>query len=178
MLLPELTGLAAAGGTAGLLGVRAVRQQRMCADMRWKALMLPRRVDGDAVVSALRSLSGLVSSPLIVIAGSGAVVLEVGVEDSEIIHRIAVPSAWEDSVLGQLRAAMPGVHIGESAPRPHVAAAVELRRRGRAPLRDDDAETIAGGVLHALSAVVGHGSHPVDDCSRAGRPARSGAGAS
>ena len=152
---PEITTLAAAGATAALLGARAVRHQRIAGDIAWFALTLPRRVDGDAVVSALRSLSGLTSGPMSVVMGTGAVILEVGVHDSEIVHRVAVPSTWEAAVLGQLHAAMPGLHVRANPPRPAVQFAIELGRRGDARLRDDDSETVAAGVLIALSGISG-----------------------
>ena len=90
-----------------------------------------------------------------IVVGTGAVVLEVSVHDSEIVHRVAVPPAWEAAVLSQLRAAMPGLHVGASPPRPAVPFAVELGRRGDAPLRDDDSEAVAAGVLMALSGTSG-----------------------
>ena len=152
---PEITTVAAAGATAALLGARAVRYQRIASTAAWFALTLPRRVDRVAVVSALRSLSGLTSSRMGVVVGTGAVVLEVGVHDSEIVHRIAVPSRWEASVLGQLHAAMPGLHVGANPPRPAVPFAIELGHRGDGQLRDDDSETVAAGVLMALSGISG-----------------------
>ncbi len=152
---PEITTVAAAAASAALLRARAVRQRRIAASATWFALTLPRRVDSDAVISALRSLSGLTSSPLSVVVGTGAVVLEVGVHNSEVAHRVAVPSSWEPAVLGQFRAAMPGLHVGANPPRPAVTFAVELGRRGDAPLRDDESESVAAGVLMALSGMSG-----------------------
>lgn len=113
--------------------------------MIWYRLRWPREVTPEQIAQVFRVLATVGGQPVVIEAVGSAGVVE---------HRLALPEARAENVVSQLRAAIPGLAIEESAVRLPLAAshAVELRlTTRRRPLRTDDMASVSRVLLTALA---------------------------
>jgi len=113
--------------------------------MLWYRLRWPREVTPDQITQVFRVLATVGGQPNVIEVVGSAGVVE---------HRLALPEARAEIVVSQLRAAIPGLAIEESAVRLPLAAshAVELRlTTRRRPLRTDDMASVSRVLLTALA---------------------------
>jgi hypothetical protein len=112
--------------------------------LTWYRLRWPREVEPEQIAQVFRLLATAAGSPVVI----EAVGLPGMVE-----HRLALPGNAE-SVVDQLRAAIPGLALEQAGTRPAISAtrAVELRMTTkRRPLRTDDVAAVNRAVLTALA---------------------------
>lgn len=113
--------------------------------MLWYRLRWPREVLPEQLTQVFRLLATIGGQPIVIEAvGSGG-----GVE-----HRLALPASRAENVVDQLRAAIPGLALEESAVRLPLGAshAVELRlTTRRRALRTDDIDAVSRALLTALA---------------------------
>ncbi len=113
--------------------------------MLWYRLRWPREVTPEQITQVFRVLA--------TVGGQPNVIEAVG-SPASVEHRLALPEARAENVVSQLRAAIPGLAIEESAVRLPLAAshAVELRlTTRRRPLRTDDMANVSRVLLTALA---------------------------
>jgi hypothetical protein len=112
--------------------------------LTWYRLRWPREVEPEQIAQVFRLLATAAGSPVVI----EAVGLPGMVE-----HRLALPGNAE-SVVDQLRAAIPGLALEQAGTRPAISAtrAVELRMTTkRRPLRTDDLAGVSRATLTALA---------------------------
>lgn len=115
------------------------------AVLTWHRLRWPREVEPDQLTQALR---------LLATAGGSPVVVEAVGSPGRVEHRLALPQAQAESMVEQLRAAIPGLSIEVLADRPplSVTRAVKLRTTTQhRPLQTDDLASVSRAVLTALA---------------------------
>lgn len=107
----------------------------------------------DAVVGFVRSLGGLLRPWWRRPFGLVAVVLEVRADERGVYHRLLAPEGQAGYLVGQLRAAIPGVRVTPE----EEAATLELTLAGevgisasRSPLRVDQPASVAAALLASL----------------------------
>jgi Type IV secretion-system coupling protein DNA-binding domain len=111
----------------------------------WYRLRWPREVTPEQITQVFRLLATVAGRPVVVEAVGSPGTVE---------HRLAVPPGRAESVVDQLRAAIPGLAVEEVGTRPAIAAtrAVELRlSTKRRPLRTDDMAGVSRAVLTVLT---------------------------
>ncbi len=115
--------------------------------LRWYDLRWPREVTPEQVLHMARLLATTSGWPVVVEA--------IG-SPGRVTHRLAIPAVRTESVIDQLRAALPGLSLeglDDRAPLP-LRQAVELRlSTARRPLRTDDPASVSRPVLTALAQV-------------------------
>jgi hypothetical protein len=119
------------------------------AAVAWHWLRWPREVTAEQITQAFRLLASVAGQP-VVIEGVGS--------HGVVEHRLALPVSSAESVVDQLRAAIPGLAVESVAERPVVAArhAVELRlSTRRRSLRTDDIASVNRAIVTALAHVRG-----------------------
>jgi Type IV secretion-system coupling protein DNA-binding domain len=102
-------------------------------------------VEPESVAQVFRLLATAAGSPVVIEAVGSPAMVE---------HRLALPAGRAESVVDQLRAAIPGLAVEEVSTRPALAAtrAVELRlSTKRRPLRTDDMAGVSRAMLTALA---------------------------
>jgi hypothetical protein len=115
--------------------------------LTWYRLRWPREVQPEQLTQVCR---------LLATAGGSPVVIEAMGSPGKVEHRLALPTARAESMVDQLRAAIPGLSTEAIGTRPAltVTQAVELRlSTKRRPLRTDDQESVSRAVLTALTQV-------------------------
>jgi hypothetical protein len=115
------------------------------AALSWYRLRWPREVVAEQVVQVFRLLATVAGQPVVIEAVGSAGVVE---------HRVALPAARAESVIDQLRSAIPGLSAEASTGRPAVGVshAVELRlTTKRRALRTDDVAGVNRAILTALA---------------------------
>ena len=126
------------------------------------ALRFPAELDANQVMAWLHSLSGLLPGAVGRFFGAPVVVLELQASAEQGFHyRLRVPRPRADYVVGQLRAAIPGVRVTpdevtsrpSSPPWTHV---VELGMRRLDPTLRVEPEPLAGSVLASLQGFALH----------------------
>ncbi|HSZ12653.1 MAG TPA: hypothetical protein VK790_01290 [Solirubrobacteraceae bacterium] len=113
--------------------------------LAWYQLRWPREVEPEQVAQAFRLLATAAGSP---------VVIEAVGTPGAVEHRLALPVSRAESVVDQLRAAIPGLAVEAVGTRPalSVTRAVELRTTTkRRPLRTDDIAGVSRALLTALA---------------------------
>lgn len=121
-------------------------------------LTFPRDLAPEAIVAALRGVHGLLPPAWQRLFRVPTVVVEAVGTAEGIAHRISVAAGDAERVLGQLRAALPGVRIEpEEATRPRVEHARELRGVGPGRLRSEAIAATNAAILGALQPVTGDG---------------------
>ncbi len=115
-------------------------------------LTFPRTVSADQAVAAARSLAGLLPPWWARLFGTPAVTLEVRATDGGIGHALTMPASRAEYVVGALRAAIPGLRIGDDplAPLTGLSLARELHVSGPGELRTDTAGSTNAGILASL----------------------------
>jgi RecA/RadA recombinase len=115
--------------------------------LTWYRLRWPREVESEQIAQVFRLLATVAGQP---------VVMEAVGSPGNVEHRLALPSAHAESVVDQLRAAIPGLAVEAVGTRPAMAAtrAVELRlSTKRRALRTDDLAGVNRAILTALAHV-------------------------
>jgi hypothetical protein len=139
----------------GVLGLRRVALRAEAKTRQIVTVTYPRGAKPDQVLAFTRSLTGLLAPRLRRIAiGSPAVVVETVADAAGISHRLRLPAGSAEYVLAQLRVALPGVRIEETADVPPVAftRAVELRTSNAdRALRSDQPAESAAALLATLA---------------------------
>ena len=113
--------------------------------LSWYRLRWPREVVAEQVVQVFR---------LLATAGGQPVVIEAVGSPGLVEHRVALPAGRAESVVDQLRSAIPGLSVEDCDERPAlgVSHAVELRMTTkRRPLRTDDLAGVSRAMLTALA---------------------------
>jgi hypothetical protein len=113
----------------------------------WFRLRWPREVTPDQVTEIFR---------LLATAGGRPVIVETIGSFGAVQHRLGLPSECAESMVDQLRAALPGLSVEALPERPAltVTRAVELRlSTRRRPVRTDDLAAVNRAVLTALAHV-------------------------
>jgi hypothetical protein len=113
--------------------------------LSWYRLRWPREVSPEQVVQVFRLLATAAGQPVVIEAVGSPGLVE---------HRLALPAGRSESVVDQLRSAIPGLSVEASAERPAmgVSHAVELRMTTkRRPLRTDDVAGVSRAMLTALA---------------------------
>lgn len=111
----------------------------------WYRLRWPREVTPEQVAQVFRLLATAAGTPVVIEAVGSPGMVE---------HRMALPVGRAESVVDQLRAAIPGLSVEEVSVRPpmDVSHAVELRlSTKRRPLRSDDLAGVNRAILTALA---------------------------
>lgn len=109
LLTVTLAGAGLLAGTAVLGRVTfAAQDARRMESLR---LIFPRRVEADQVVAALRSIQGLLPRFPARLIVTRAVAIEAVATEAGITHRLRVPAGRAEQVVGQLRAALPGLRV-------------------------------------------------------------------
>jgi hypothetical protein len=113
--------------------------------LKWYRLRWPREVDAEQITQVFR---------LLATAGGSPVVIEAVGSPGMVEHRLALPEGRAESMVDQLRAAIPGLAVEAISVRPVLAAtrAVELRlTTKRRSLRTDDVAGVSRAMLVALA---------------------------
>jgi hypothetical protein len=144
----------AAGVLVGVVVLRALLGTRQAR--RSFRVIFPRELPAEALVAALRGLHGLLPGPWRRLLRVPAVVLETIGSGKGITHWLSVAGADAEQVLGQLRAALPGVRIiEEPRPRPTIQVARELCPVGGGRLRSEAIAATNVAILGALQPAEG-----------------------
>jgi hypothetical protein len=118
-------------------------------------LTFPRSASADQAVAALRSLGGLLPPWWRRLLGAPAVTLELRAGAAGIEHLLTIPRGRVEYVTGALKAAIPGLRIGDCDPSPLRAdLARELRGSGSGRLRTDAAEATNTAILATLQPLA------------------------
>jgi hypothetical protein len=113
----------------------------------WFGLRWPREVTPDQVTQIFR---------LLATAGGRPVIVETIGSPGAVQHRLGLPSERAESMVDQVRAALPGLSVEALPERPALTAtrAVELHlSTRRRPVRTDDLAAVNRAVLTALAHV-------------------------
>lgn len=115
-------------------------------------LTFPRTVTADQALTAARSLAGLLPPWWRRWFDAPTVTLEARATEAGVEHVLAMPAARAEYVTGALRAAIPGLRIGEGVrPTPADLSLVrELRVSGTGELRIDTAASSTTGIIASL----------------------------
>jgi hypothetical protein len=114
-------------------------------------LTFPRTVKADQVLAAARSLSGLLP-PWWRLDPTPSVTLEARATAEGVRHVLTLPASRAEYVTGSLRAAIPGLRVGDesAAPTDSLTLARELQARGEGELRTDTIASGNAGILASL----------------------------
>jgi hypothetical protein len=130
--------LAAATAGCGLVVVRALLAAEASRHRETFRLTFPRSVDPAQVVAALRSVQGLLPRFPDRLIVTRSVSFETVASAAGIAHYVTVPAGKGDLVVGQLRAAIPGLRVVSAAtPDRYASLARELVTVGVGSLRTD-----------------------------------------
>jgi len=151
--------IAVGGGLAicGLLSFRESSRRRWQDSLVAYALRLPRGLEANDVAAVLAACTGLRASKWRRPFSVRAIVLEVTATSDGIVHHLFVPAASSEIVLAALRAAAPGIAIGQDElySRQQTMAAAEIGQSGwRKPLVTGQAERISAAILASLQPLV------------------------
>lgn len=141
-----------AGLAAALAVLRVAAALLARRDRKSYRLTFPRDVSGEQVVAALRGLHGLLPPAWRRLVSVPSVVVEAIGTAEGIAHRVSVAASDAEYVLGQLRAALPGLRVSEEDARDAatVTHARELRPVGSGRLRTDEIAATNTSLLAAL----------------------------
>jgi hypothetical protein len=150
LLLLLLSGF---GVITGVVVVRTGEAARWRRELVAYELRFPRDLEPDAVTAFITGLSGLVASRWSRPFAQRAVMIEVVATSGGISHRLLVPEGLKGTVLGQLRASLPQVAIGEEVVEREttstLAGELRLSDSGR-HLQVDNPQPIAASILASL----------------------------
>lgn len=141
---------------AVILVLRYQEMERVRASLVSYRLDFPRDLAATAVVAFLGGLAGLLPSWRRRVFALPVVVLELRASADRITHHLLLPAAQRDFVLGQLRAALPGVRLTSEPPdlpRPTLVRELALTT-WRRPLRTEPAGDLAAGALASLQPLA------------------------
>lgn len=143
-----------AGSLGGVLGLRVVLAARQIESGQRFRVTFPRGVTADQVTAAVRSLGGLLPSRLYQLVLARSIVLEVIATERGTEHFLIVPSAHARYVVGQWRAAIPGIRlVRDERGAEESRTARELHVVGREALRIEAAVQTSAGLLAALQPI-------------------------
>lgn len=127
----------------------AVQEARRTESFR---LIFPRKVEADQVVAALRSIQGLLPRFPDRLIVTRAVSIEAVATEAGIGHRLRVPAGRAEQVIGQLRAALPGLRavLLDRQDDYEVTQARELAAVGVGSLRTEITADSNAALLAAL----------------------------
>ncbi len=136
-------------GLAVFLVARRIGQHHKDGERMTYSISYPRDMDLSAIRTTTRALSGLIRPQWSL--GLATMVLEIIADEDGISHYISLPPQITESVLSQLRHAIPGIRIDEAEPQYTWTRGVELKVTGSEPLRTDKPEAVVGSILASLS---------------------------
>jgi hypothetical protein len=113
--------------------------------LTWHELRWPREVEPEQLTRVFR---------LLATAGGSPVVIEAVGSPGRVEHRLALPVSRAESMVDQLRAAIPGLAVEIMSERPPLAVTRALQlgtTTQRRPLGTDDPASVSRAVLTALS---------------------------
>ncbi len=142
---------------AGLAAVAvAARRFAPSGEVVTLGLTFPRTVTPDQVVTAARSLAGLLPPWWRRLFSSPSVTLESQASAEGIAHVLTVPAGRVEYVTGALRAAVPGLRVIEAEPGGSSASTLarELRVGGAGDLRTNATDSTNAGLLAALQPLA------------------------
>lgn len=141
-------GLLAGAAVFGRVTVAAQEARRM-ESFR---LIFPRSVEAGQVVAALRSIQGLLPRFPARLILTRAVAIEAVASEAGITHRLRVPAGRAEQVVGQLRAALPGLRVVplDGGADHEVTQARELSAVGIGSLRTEIVAESNAALLAAL----------------------------
>lgn len=145
--------LAGAGLLAGVLVVgRIVFAAHEVRRMESFRLIFPRQAEAGQIVAALRSIQGLLPQFPQRLIVTRAVAIEAVATEAGITHRLRVPAGRTEQVIGQLRAALPGLRAVPLDQRRNsgVTQAREVSAVGIGSLRTEIAAESNAALLAAL----------------------------
>jgi len=137
----------------GLLGLRAAAAAREAVARRTVRVIFPRGAEPAQVLAFMRSLAGLLPPRWARLVKRPAVVLETVADHRGISHYLRLPAGSAEYVLGQLRAALPGVRIepADDVAIERPSLALELRAASAThSLRTHDPAESAAAILASL----------------------------
>lgn len=138
-----------------ILGLRVLGTLLARRGRRNYRVSFPRGATTEQLVAALRGIHGLLPGPWQRLVRLPSVVFEVIGTAEGIAHRLSVAARDAEYVLGQLRAALPGIRIEDEAPSPQPSCRVarELSPAGPGELRTDACTETNASVLAALQPI-------------------------
>lgn len=140
----------AAVATCGLLAVRVILAAEARRHRETFRLTFPRSVDPAQVAAALRSVQGLLPRFPDRLLVTRSVGFEIVADASGIVHYLTAPAAGSDLIVGQLRAAIPGLRVVPAvAPDRYANLARGLAAVGIGSLRTDTAAESNAALLAA-----------------------------
>jgi hypothetical protein len=146
--------LAAAAAVCGLLAVRmllAAKAARQCETFR---LTFPRSVDPAQVMAALRCVQGLLPRFPDRLVVTRSVSLETVAAAAGIAHYLTTPAGKGELIVGQLRAAIPGLRVVSAVvPDRYTNLARELVAVGVGALRTDTTAESNAAILASAQPV-------------------------
>jgi hypothetical protein len=143
---------AAAAAVCGLLAVRLIAAAK--ADREIFRLTFPRSVDPAQVTAALRSVQGLLPRFPDRLVVTRSVSFETVATAAGIAHYLTAPAGTGDLVVGQLRAAIPGLRVVPAvAPDRYTNRARELVAVGVGSLRTDTTAESNAALLAACQSL-------------------------
>jgi len=142
--------LAAAAAVCGLLTVRILLAAKAARHRETFRLTFPRSVDPAQVTAALRSIQGLLPRFPDRLVVTRSVGFETVATAAGIAHHLTVPADKSDLIVGQLRAAIPGLRVVSAvAPDRYTNLARELVAVGVGSLRTDTAAESNAALMAA-----------------------------
>lgn len=141
---------AAAAAGCGLLAVRVLLAAEADRHRETFRLTFPRSVDPAQVTAALRSVQGLLPRFPDRLVVTRSVSFETVATAAGIAHYLTAPAGKSDLVVGQLRAAIPGLRVVPAvAPDRYTTLARELAAVGAGSLRTDTTAASNAALLAA-----------------------------
>jgi hypothetical protein len=141
---------AAAAVGCGLLAVRVTLATEAARHRETFRLTLPRSVDPAQVTAALRSVQGLLPRFPDRLVVTRSVSFETVATAAGIAHYLTTPAGKSDLIVGQLRAAIPGLRVVSAvAPDRYTTLARELVADGAGSLRADTTAESNAALLAA-----------------------------
>ena len=142
---------AAAATGCGLLAVRVLLAAEATRDRETFRLTFPRRVDPAQVTAALRSVQGLLPRFPDRLVVTRSVSFETVATADGIAHYLTAPAGKGDLIVGQLRAAIPGLRVVPAvAPDRYTNLARELAAVGVGALRVETTAESNAALLATL----------------------------
>ncbi len=144
----------AAVGAGSLLAARVALAAAAARHRETFRLTFPRSVEAGQMVAALRSVQGLLPRFPDRLVVTRSLTVEVVATDAGIVHYLGVPDGKATLVLGQLRAAIPGLRaVPASEPDRRTDLARELQASGPGVLRTDTTAESNVALLATLSPI-------------------------
>ncbi len=145
---------AATAAVCGLLAVRLIAAAKAARNREIFRLTFPRSVEPDQVTAALRSVQGLLPRFPDRLVVTRSVSFETVATAAGITHFLSAPAGKGELVVGQLRAAIPGLRVVPAlAPDRYANRARELVAVGVGSLRTDTTTESNAALLAACQSL-------------------------